>query len=194
MNQHRLWPVLWALTVIQAMPLAGCKDRANSTREDLLESLHECLQHISATERTSCVGTDTSELSGIARVELVAALGPPDLCRAPKMLRLANGGDCLPQETPTWKFYRAPPNAVGGGPELRWLSDDPMRCFSSSLDLYPVARPGFASAIATRRDHQFFGAPHSLGLGLGVRLIVKVPPERSAECVPCRFQAWCLSQ
>lgn len=115
---------LTVLTVCSLSDLTACHETPEETRAKLLGKLHECLKDVSIDSPSSCPRLDLAPLNGIARRDLLAALGPPTFCTLP---HVPKGPDC-PSHYNQWSFYRLLPLTVGGGPELTCEVDQMGRC------------------------------------------------------------------
>lgn len=113
------------LTVCVLCGLTACYETPQETRAKLLDKLRECLKDISITSSSPCPKLNLAPLNGIARQDLMAALGPPTFCTLPP--NVPKGPDC-PSHYNRWSFYKLPPLTLGGGPELTCEADQIGHC------------------------------------------------------------------
>jgi hypothetical protein len=106
---------LTALTACALCGLTACHESPEKTRANLLGKLGECLKEVSIERPSPCLKLDLSPLNGIAREDILRALGPPTFCTLP--VYVPKGPDC-PSHYNQWSFYRLPQGTIGGGPEL----------------------------------------------------------------------------
>jgi hypothetical protein len=106
----------------------------DAPRKELLETLRQCFVQVSLHNgkegyQSPCAREDVSKLNGIARGELIDALGPPQFCTSPTEGGFPKGDDCAADQNPQWSFYHLPQSVyTGGGPDLVCESDSRRRC------------------------------------------------------------------
>ena len=103
--------------------LAGCAagganaPAPSAARAAALAQLRGCLNRIDAGERPTrawpCLTMKVDVLNGIARADLVAALGPAQWCYGMPLTFPGRGGDCGPNWNPAWDFVNHGRGAVG---------------------------------------------------------------------------------
>ena len=119
-----------ACLVISAA-VAGCHKTPAEKRAELLHDLRQCMDEMGPPfvgdklVYSPCAKLDVTALTGIARAELLAALGPPTYCQLPPIV--PKEPDC-PAHYNQWSFYRLPRLMVGGGPELTCEVDQAGHC------------------------------------------------------------------
>jgi hypothetical protein len=116
---------LATLTVSGLCGLTGCHETPEETQAKLLGELHGCIKELSPERTSPCVKLDLAPLKGIARQDIVAALGPPTFCTLPASV--PKGVDC-PSHYNKWSFYLASYGTLGGGPELTCDVDQMGHC------------------------------------------------------------------
>jgi hypothetical protein len=116
-----------SVSTVLLAALASCGGGSTASKQHVLHSLRSCLGHLATGVKSPCIGMDVSQLSGISRNELVAALGPPSFCHPTSSTALLTA-DCAPAKRPVWSFARVPQKRVGGDIELVCQSDDDTHC------------------------------------------------------------------
>jgi hypothetical protein len=94
-----------SVSTVLLAALASCGGGSTASKQHVLHSLRSCLGHLATGVKSPCIGMDVSQLSGISRNELVAALGPPSFCHPTSSTALLTA-DCAPAKRPVWSFAR----------------------------------------------------------------------------------------
>jgi hypothetical protein len=149
--RRRIWPfhascalavelliVVSALTACHGISLGSRRPApAAPSRSTVVHRLRECLNNMPTGHGSPqvfispCVGMELASLPGIARSDLIAALGAPKYCVGKSNLARATGKDCPPAyDDAVWFFYRDSLSFVasGWGPHLYCEGDELRRC------------------------------------------------------------------
>jgi hypothetical protein len=130
---------LFAAAMALVALLVACSTPGNyrndAAHKELLQTLRQCLVEVPISGEQNkefvspCVERDVSSLNGIARSQLIDALGPARFCISQTETSFPEKGDCPIDQNPLWSFYRlADPMVMGGGPELVCVANKQTHC------------------------------------------------------------------
>ncbi len=124
--------VIAVLSLMVACGAATPRGGSDTGRAALLGQLKTCLSLIDAGQLPQpswpCLEAKLTPLNGIARSELVAALGPATWCYGMPMTFPGPNGDCGVHWNPAWDFITHRRTAAGGDHDLICIADKTERC------------------------------------------------------------------
>jgi hypothetical protein len=127
-----------AAAAVLILVLAACAagtpaTPAGASRQQVLQGLRQCLDLLDAgvplPPSAACAQASLNALDGIARAELVRALGPAQWCYGLPLAYPGKEGDCGEGWSPAWDFLAHGRPYIGGGVrDLLCEADRTARC------------------------------------------------------------------